>query len=230
MKGDIVISPTGEEIVLADIGIVELLDNDVVRVWDVTLDGHGRHPWHLHHNPYLVLSVKGSKGRMDWLDGSPPRFIEEYRGGAVYRPVSPVHRLTNLLDQEYQNRLVEFKALGEHLPAPLDVGPGARSIAGEDAGPDEGDGRRPVLRHDHASVWTVAVPAGEERELALADAPHLIVSLNADDIAHDPTGGVRFTAGGRHALRNASTDDGEWFVVELTYMSNLDDLTKEARA
>src|SRR5689334_6373533 len=102
MKGQIVHSPDGEEIVLADIGLVELFDNPVVRVWDVSLQPGETHPWHLHHNPYVVLSISGSECRMDWLDGSAPRFLNEYRGGAVYRPLSPVHRLTNIGDRFYQ--------------------------------------------------------------------------------------------------------------------------------
>jgi hypothetical protein len=44
---------------------------------------------------------------MDWLDGSEPRFLDEYVGGSVCRPVSPVHRLTNIGEAHYRNRLIE---------------------------------------------------------------------------------------------------------------------------
>ncbi|MCR3749086.1 hypothetical protein [Lentzea californiensis] len=124
MRGDVVISPSGEEIVLVDVGRRVLHDDPLVRVWEVTLEPGETHPWHLHHNPYVVLSIDGSEGRMDWLDGSEPRFISEHRGGFVYRPVSPVHRLTNIGTTFYRNRLVELKDLGENLPEPLDVRPG----------------------------------------------------------------------------------------------------------
>lgn len=128
MRGDVVFSPSGEEIVLVDVGQRVLYDDPVVRVWEVQLEPGETHPWHLHHNPYVVLSIDGSEGRMDWLDGSEPRFISEHRGGSVYRPVSPVHRLTNIGTSFYRNRLVELKDLGEHQPSPLDNHPGDVSV------------------------------------------------------------------------------------------------------
>lgn len=222
MKGDIVYTPDGEEIVLVDIGTTVLVDNEVIRAWDVKLEANGQHPWHLHHNPYVVLSIKGSDGRMDWIDGSPPRFISEYRGGAVYRPTSPVHRLTNLRDHVYQNRLIEMKNLGELLPEPLDIGEGARSIEGESIGPDLADGRRPVLEHRHVKVWTVEVEPGVNAELALSDVPHVLALLDAPDFSEDPTGGVRYHDGGSFQLANRTTDPQTWFVVELTYLEDLE--------
>ena len=209
MKGDIVYSPDGEKIVLADIGSEVLLDDEVVRVWDVSLDPGELHPWHLHHNPYVVLSLQGSPGRMDWLDGSEPRFLNEYRGGAVYRPVSPVHRLTNIGDRHYQNRLVELKDLGEHLPSPVEFGPGARSVQGESIGPVTADSRHPVLAHPHVTVWTVDLAAGQELTLDLAPVPHVLAAIE--------TGDVRVTAGGPVTLHNPAAEAGTWFVVELTY-------------
>ncbi|MEU8820912.1 hypothetical protein [Actinoplanes sp. NPDC048796] len=189
MKGQVVHSPTGEQIVLADIGLAELFDNPVVRVWDVSLRPGETHPWHLHHNPYVVLSISGSECRMDWLDGSEPRFLNEYRGGSVYRPISPVHRLTNIGDRFYQNRLVELKQLGELRAEPYPVGEGARSIPGS------------PLEHDHVRVRTVQAPA----ELDLAQVPHVLAAL-------DEPQEVRFHEGGPLKLEGT----GEWFVVELT--------------
>ncbi|MGY6655460.1 hypothetical protein ACXIZN_25185 [Amycolatopsis sp. TRM77291] len=222
MKGDVVCSSDGTQVVLVDVGVTELLDNPVVRIWDVTLDGHGQHPWHLHHNPYVVLSLRGSDGRMDWLDGSPPRFISEYRGGAVYRPTSPVHRLTNLRDHAYQNRLVELKNLGELLSEPLDIGQGARSVEGETAGPDLPDGRRSVIDHPHVKVWTVDVASHDTMTLSLSALPHVLALVDAPDLAEDPQGGTTFHEGGALTVTNASTHTQTWFVVELSYLDNLD--------
>jgi hypothetical protein len=191
-----VVSPSGDEIVLADVGQVVLYDDALVRVWDVALEPGETHPWHLHHNPYVVLSIAGSAGRMDWLDDSEPRFLSEYRGGAVYRPVSPVHRLTNIGKSFYRNRLVELKDLGEHRTEPLDVGPGARSVEGEPAEPLP-DGRVPVLLHDHVGVWTVT---GGEVDLS---GPHVLAALDSDEAQLHPGGPCVLT--------------GEWFVVELRY-------------
>lgn len=201
VKGDIVYSPGGEKIVLADIGLVELVDNPVVRVWDVSLHPGETHPWHLHHNPYVVLSLRGSACRMDWLDGAEPRFLDEYRGGAVYRPVSPVHRLTNIGDRFYRNRLVELKDLGELRAEPLDIGPGARSVPGSPPGPRLADGRLPVLAHPHVQVWLAS-----SGELALADRPHVLAALDTEEVIFHPGGPVRV--------------EGDWSVLELTYLND----------
>lgn len=203
-------SPTGEKIALVDIGHVVLHDDLLIRVWDVSLEPGATHSWHQHHNPYVVLSLSTSDGRMDWLDGSEPRFISEYRGGAVYRPVSPVHRLTNIGSTIYRNRLIEFKDLGEHLGEPLDIGPGGRSIEGSPPAEPLPDGREPVLLHEHVSIWTVTVGAGEERDLDLGAGPQVIADL-------DPAGGLRVHAGGPLTL----SDTGTWFVVELGYVHHL---------
>ena len=127
--GQIVTAPNGEEITLAEIGQTVLLDNERIRIWEVALKPGEFQPWHLHHNPYLVLCLETSPCHMDWLNGDPPRHIEETVGGVIYRPPSPVHMLTNDGDQIYRNRLVELKDLGEEAvgdlaaAAPHDVTP-----------------------------------------------------------------------------------------------------------
>lgn len=211
-------SPSGEKIVLADIGHVVLHDDPLIRVWDVSLEPGATHSWHQHHNPYVVLSLSTSDGRMDWLDGSEPRFISEYRGGAVYRPVSPVHRLTNIGSTFYRNRIIEFKDLGERLPEPLDIGRGGRSVEGEPPSEPLHDGRVPVLLHDHVSIWTVTVGAGEEREFDLGAGPQVIADL-------DPAGGVWVHSGGPLTL----TGTGTWFVADLGYLDHFDALLEARR-
>ncbi len=214
MKGDLVTAPSGEVVELADIGITRLLDNDRVRIWDVSLEPGECHPWHLHHNPYVVLSLEGSDGRMDWLDGSPPRFISEYRGGAVYRPVSPVHRLTNIGANFYRNRLVELKDLGEKLDRPAEIGNGGRSVRGSRPGPPTADGRVPVLVHEHLTIWTVGVPATAQRDLDLKAVPHVLCWI--DLTGEDP--GVAVHDGGTATVRNPENRERTLFIVELTYL------------
>lgn len=214
-SGAVVFSPEGERIVLADVGQVVLLDNPVVRVWEVSLAPGEVQPWHLHHNPYVVLNVEASPGRMDWLDGSEPRYLDEYRGGAVLRPTSPVHRLTNIGGEHYRNRLIELKDLGEHRGSegPSDIGRGDRSVAGQRPGPAEVDGRKPVLLHTHVRVWD-AEPA---TRLELSQLPHVLVPLDARVVDADPAGGVRFHPGGPLRLPVAWAP---YLVVELSYLAD----------
>jgi hypothetical protein len=204
------------------VGLDVLLDNDAVRVWDVSLSAGGVQSWHHHHNPYVVLSVEGSEGRVDSLDGSPPRFISEYRGGAIHRPVSPIHQLTNIGHRFYRCRLVELKHLGEYLPAPFDIGEGARSVEGEPIGPQLDDGREQVINHRDVRVWSLTLDPGQSRALALNQVLHLVATLDATTIESDPNGGVRSHDGGRLTLTNDSANQQSWFITELTYLTNLE--------
>lgn len=223
-SGDVVTAPDGEKIVLVDVGQEVLLDNPAMRVWEVSLVPGEVQPWHLHHNPYLVLSLEASPGRMDWLNGSEPRHLHEYRGGAVLRPTSPVHRLTNIGETHYRNRLVEFKDLGENqgldVPA-VDIGPGDRSVAGQRPGEPESDGRNPVMRNDHVAVWDVVIPAHATMTLALSNLPHVVAPIDAPPLTEDPAGGVVHHDGGTFQLANGTDGDAAYFVVELRYLAHL---------
>lgn len=124
-------APDGTEVVLGEIGTRVLLTNERVRVWEVDLAGGEAQPWHLHHNPYVVLCLATSPCHMDWLDGSPARQLNETVGGSVYRPVSPVHMLTNDGDSRYLNRLIELLDLGEEASGrPYPVADGIEPLSG----------------------------------------------------------------------------------------------------
>lgn len=218
-KGDVVTSPHGERIVLDDVGQRVLTDTARVRVWDVGLAPGDSQPWHLHHNPYVVLNIAASPCRMDWLDGSEPRHLNEYVGGAVLRPTSPVHMLTNVGGTTYRNRLIELKDLGENRPdgSPADIGPGDRTVAGQrPAIADPGDGRLPVMHNEHVAVWEVEVPPGGNT-LKLADRPHVTVAFSPAELADDPTGGTGVRPGGLTQVDNATGAAQRFFLVELRY-------------
>ncbi|WP_207781912.1 hypothetical protein [Phytoactinopolyspora limicola] len=222
MKGQVVVAPDGTEVELVDVGTSLVLDTPRVRVWDVHLPPGGRHPWHLHHNPYVVLSIDGSSGRMDWLDGSDPRHIHEYTGGAVFRPVSPVHRLTETGGKRYRNRLVELKELGENRDEVVDVGPGARSERGSlPAGPQRlGDGREPVLSTGYVTVWTVTVAPGDTASLDLTRVPHVTALIDADLDGDALSDSVTEHPGGPLAVPNPTGDHQTWFVVSLDHLED----------
>lgn len=220
MKGNIVSSPDGEDIVLDDVGQRVLLEDPQVRLWDIGLLPEESQHWHLHHNPYVILSLQASPGRMDWLDGRPARYIDEYVGGSVYRPTGPVHRLTNVGSAQYRNRLIEFKELGENCGDRVDIGEGVRSVKGERPHLDPlPDGRECVLLHEHTKVWEIEVPRGQTRPLDLEAVPHVVAAFDAPALAEDPAGGVIIHPGGRLELANRQGQPARWFIVELTHLA-----------
>ncbi len=214
MKGDRVTAPDGTEVVLADIGTSLVLERPGVRIWDVALPAGARHDWHLHANPYVVLSLTTCSGRMDWLDGSPSRHIEEYAGGAVFRPISTIHCLTNTGEVPYRNRLIELTDLGEDAPEPVDVGQGGRSDPDADE-PVLADGRRLVLATEWVTITRATVPAGGSLELAPAGATTVVALLDASDDGR----GTSVHPDGAAPVRIDNTTDEErtWFVVTLDH-------------
>jgi hypothetical protein len=173
--GTTVTAPDGTEVVLGEIGTRVLLKNSRVRVWEVELQPGTAQGWHLHHNPYVVLCLSTSPCHMDWLDGSPARHLSETVGGSVYRPVSPVHMLTNDGDALYLNRLIEVLDLGEEASGePYDA------VETAAAGFEQG-GEIPtkvVVDEDDVRVQHVTPEAGESYTWHTGAYPALVVDLD----------------------------------------------------
>lgn len=170
-------APDGTEVVLGEIGTRVLLENSRVRVWEVSLAPGEAQGWHLHHNPYVVLCLATSPCHMDWLDGSPARQLSETVGGSVYRPVSPVHMLTNDGDAPYLNRLIEVLDLGEEASgepyASTAMGFGAFAEIGEVPA-------KVVVDEADVQVLHVTPDAGESYTWIAGAHPALVVDLDLD--------------------------------------------------
>jgi len=110
-NGDVVTDPGGGEVVLGDVGSEIVFENEHVRVWEVELEPGEVQDWHLHHHPYLVIPIAGADNVMEFLDGGEPRALRETAGRVVFRPAGRVHKLTNVGETTYRNRLIELKHL-----------------------------------------------------------------------------------------------------------------------
>lgn len=192
--GQVVTSAAGEQIVLVEIGQKLLFENDRVKVWEVALGPGESQPWHLHHNPYLVINLEASPGRMDWLNGSPSRYVNEFVGGVIIRPTSPVHMLTNIGTTYYRNRLVELKDIGEDavgdvvpalVPRPAPAGPAvAEGPNGERI--TLGDvGHLVVFENDLVRVWEIVLDPGVELAWHRHRSPHVVLPLEAGETSID---------------------------------------------
>ena len=177
--GTTVTAPDGTEVVLGEIGTRVLLKKSRVRVWEVSLQPGEAQGWHLHHNPYVVLCLSTSPCHMDWLDGSPARQLSETVGGSVYRPVSPVHMLTNDGDALYLNRLIEVLDLGEEAS-----GDPHFAVAGVPAQSGfEQVGEVPakvVVDEDDVRVQHLTPDAGESLTWHTGAYPALVVDLDLE--------------------------------------------------
>lgn len=205
--GQIVTAPGGERIVLAEIGQTVLLDNSRVRIWEVALAPGEFQPWHLHHNPYLVLNLASSPCRMDWLDGDPPRHLDETVGGVIFRPPSPVHMLTNTGTATYRNRLVELKDLGEETVGDLMAGPPRAAVPVP--------GLPIVFDSEEVRVYGVDLAPGEQLAVPADGSACAWLTLSGSI----PDGDVRYyPPGASRTLGNASNARLLGRLIELKYL------------
>ena len=211
--GTTVSAPDGSEVVLGEIGTRVLLKNSRVRVWEVSLQPGEAQGWHLHHNPYVVLCLSTSPCHMDWLDGSPARQLSETVGGSVYRPVSPVHMLTNDGDALYLNRLIEVLDLGEEASGdPYFVIAGVPAESGFDQA-----GELPVkvvVDEDDVRVQHVTPEAGESYTWHTGAYPALVVDL---DLEHPDV--TYLEPGESYTLPAKPSRTSGFNLVELRYYS-----------
>jgi 3-(3-hydroxy-phenyl)propionate hydroxylase len=107
-------APDGAELELGPIGTSIVFENEHLRIWEVRLEPGESQTWHKHEHPYLIVGVEGADNRMDFLDGTEPRHMQETPGRVVFRDAGKVHMLTNEGTTRYVNRLIELKALDEN--------------------------------------------------------------------------------------------------------------------
>ena len=93
-----------------------LFENDLIRLWEISLNVGEGHPTHHHMLPYVILSVDGGHNQMKWEDG---RITRSYEGPGfvLFREAGGIHRLYNMDETKpYLNRLVELKVPAYPLP------------------------------------------------------------------------------------------------------------------
>ncbi|MBI3435344.1 MAG: cupin [Proteobacteria bacterium] len=96
-------------VALGEVGNRIVLENDLVRVWEVRLDPGQTIDFHIHYHPYIVVSLGGGENEVETIFGD--RFAtNEPLGATVFiDAMRPVHRLTNHADIPYVSRLIELK-------------------------------------------------------------------------------------------------------------------------
>lgn len=212
--GTTVLAPDGTEVVLGEIGTRVVFENTRVRIWEVALDPGEAQGWHLHHNPYVVLCLSTSPCHMDWLDGSPARQLSETVGGSVYRPVSPVHMLTNDGDAAYRNRLIEVLDLGEEASGEPYAAP--EGVVADSGFDEVGEiPAKVVLAEDDVRVTHVTPDADETYTWRTGPYPALVVDL---DLATEPLDGITYLEPGEsYTLPAKPARTSGYNLVELLY-------------
>jgi len=96
---------------LGEVGQKLLLENEHIRVWEVALQPGETIDFHIHHHPYLVVSLGGADNEVETIFGD-KRPTHEPLGHLVFMDqMRPVHKLTNKSATPYLSRLIELKHL-----------------------------------------------------------------------------------------------------------------------
>jgi hypothetical protein len=96
---------------LREIGQRIVLENELVRVWEINLDPGETIDFHIHYHPYLVISLGGGENEIETIFGN-KIMVNEPLGSTVFmNEMRPVHRLTNRSKVRYLSRLIELKSV-----------------------------------------------------------------------------------------------------------------------
>jgi hypothetical protein len=98
-------------ITLGPVGTKLLLENELIRLWEVKLDPGESIDFHIHHHPYLVVSLGGGENEIEIITGE-KRMTNEPAGDFVFvNDMRAVHKLTNKSSVTYFSRLIEIKSV-----------------------------------------------------------------------------------------------------------------------
>lgn len=103
---------------LRDVGQRIILENEHVRVWEIRLEPGEMIDFHIHHHPYLVISLGGGENEIETIFGARIKTDEPLGATVFIDEMRAVHRLTNRSHVTYLSRLIELKHVQWSADAP----------------------------------------------------------------------------------------------------------------
>ena len=85
-----------------------LFENDLVRVWEISLEPGEHLPLHYHELPYLVVTIEAAHVRVVERDGQ-AYDPTDAPGDITSREAGQVHEMQNISPSQYVNHLIEIK-------------------------------------------------------------------------------------------------------------------------
>lgn len=98
-------------IVPGAVGHKVVLENELIRIWEVRLEPGESIPFHIHHHPYTVISLGGGDNEVETIFGDTFSTFEPLGHTTYIDQPHPIHRLTNRSKVLYLSRLTEFKQI-----------------------------------------------------------------------------------------------------------------------
>lgn len=189
------------------------LENEFVRIWDVTVPVGDATLWHAHRNDNVVVTVAGTKLHIETLGRDP--IDTEWKFGEVrFSKATYVHRAMNVGATAFRNLTIE-------LLKPTSFLKDAANLPKE-------TGHEPILENDQVRVYRVTLAPGEATPKHTHPLPGLSIALADADIEITTEGqsmpdrlsvkraDVRWRAGAvTHSVKNVGKTPFEAVDIEL---------------
>jgi len=189
------------------------LENEFVRVLDVTVPAGDATLWHVHRNDNVVVTLGGASLRLEKV-GAPTVEVLWKVGYVNFGKATYIHRAINIGSTPFHNLTIEL------LKSPLGP-PGVPTQTGQTT-------RQPILENERVRVYGVTLEPGQSTTMHTHSLPGLAVAITAGEIEVTiegkarpdrltlPVGDVRWRAGSvTHSIKNVGQTRFEAVDIEL---------------
>jgi len=185
-------------------------ENELVRIWDVTVPAGDATLWHVHRNDNVVITLAGANLRLENASG-PPVEAQWKFGEVRFAKATYTHRAINIGTTPFRNLTIELLKPANENPPVL---------------AKQGD-REPVLENDRMRVFRLSLQPGESTPVHTHPLPGLAVAITAGELETTAEGGkpqrvelaaaeVRWRPGAvTHSIKNVGKTPFEAVDIEL---------------
>ena len=188
-------------------------ENELMRVWDVTVPAGDTTLWHIHRHDNVVVTLGEARLRIETAGAAPGESLWKF-GEARFGKATYVHRAMNVGVTPFHNFTIELLKPNAGAPAP--------SI------PKEPIVRTPILENERVRAFEVMLEPGQSTSMHTHVLPGLAIALTAGDIEvttqgknkpdrlNLPPGDLRWRAGAvTHAIKNIGKSRFSAVDIEL---------------
>ncbi len=208
----------------------QVLQNEFIRVFDVTVAPKATTLVHIHHSDYLFVTL-GDSDLINARTGAQPAPLKLKDGEIRFTPGNFSHAAGNLSDKPFHNITIELLKPSTGVKNCTDACaiPIACPAVGGQACPN-------VERKISSDQWTVVsvyMPPGSKLEKHTHTVPHFVVAVSDLDLTQDVGGEIRHTkipaggyawvpAGLTHSLTNSGTQAARFVAIDFGVRSTGD--------
>jgi len=185
------------------------LENEFVRIWDVTVPAGDATLWHAHRNDNVVVSFGDVNLRIETVGRDPSESLWKF-GEVRFAKATYIHRAMNIGKTPFHNLTIE-----------LLKSPAVSNLKKE-------PGREPVLENERVRVFRVTLEPGQSAPMHTHEVPGLAIALSAGELEvttqgkdkpdrlKRPLGDVTWRAGAvTHSLKNVGQRRFEGVDIEF---------------